>query len=206
MRIYSVLMAILLVCCLTVPAMAADEATAKQIKDLEKARLVLQEDLARAQVQVDTLKDNQAKLQSNLNAEMKARQDLQKAMIEKDEQILKLLGELNAQLAANKNAGSADDAALKAKLEKALADMAAKNAADLAALKDQHQKDLAAMQKDYDAKLVALQDSLDKENAARLAAEEETRLADQKIVLRAKKDRTITYVMGAILAGISLAN
>jgi len=170
-----------LLCCLAIPAFAADtlEGTAKRVTELEKADLVLQEDLAKTQAYIDGMNNN---LKKALDAEVTARKSLA-ALLEKETAARAAAEEkLTTQMAAEAKDRAASDAAAQAKiaaLEKALADQQVASAKQIA----------------------DLQGALDQEAQARAAAEQDAAKSRDKIVERAKKDRTIFGVLGVLLGG-----
>lgn len=149
----------LLLCGLIVPALAADtpEGTAKRVVNLEKATLVMQEDLANTKLALEETQDNNAKSFKELTARL---DQLQKS--------------LNAEIAAR---GESDK--LIAELQTELVNQRMKTA--------------------------QLQEALNKEKADRETAVAQLDTAIKANTVKDKKDRTITYAVGALLGILAIA-
>jgi len=228
MRIHHYIVALLLFCCAVLPACAADDSTealAKRVSELEKANLVLQEDLARTQLALDT---TTTQLRTALQNEITARQALVDALKQSEEarkSLDTLLGDLqqkfandmakmNADLAAH-NAGLNTLQAQVAALDTGMAAQAAKHDQDVADLRtgfavaldqvrDEYGKELASFKDLMAQRLAALQTALDEEKNARIAADEAAEKARAQLVKQQKNDRTVTYVLGGLLGGIAI--
>ena len=172
-----------------VPAFAKDapketpEATATRVRELEKANVVLQEDLARTRLQLDITREALAKARTDLDAEVTARKILE------------------AQTAAAQQQTARDVAGNDDATKKALAELQKL----IAALSARHDADLAAAKKDYDTRLAALQQSLDTETAARLALDRSPTEKMTALGKQHKKDRMWGFALSGINLGLGLA-
>jgi len=223
MRLHYIIAALLLLCSLALPVFAAEEtpeALVKRVKELEKANLVLQEDLARTQLTLDTARTQLKTVSNKLDEEVAARKALADALAATNTLQKELLGKLTAltdKVAAmgadQQNQASGTNLKISA-LEKALADQAAKHDKDITdlrgtftasvdKLRDDFGKDLTSFKNQVEQKIAALRGDLEKERDERLAADEAADKARAKIVQQQKKDRTITYIMGAVLGGVA---
>jgi len=228
MRLHHYIVALLLACSLTLPVFAANdtpEALAKRVQELEKANLVLQEDLARTQLALDTTRTDLKNARRSLDEEAAARKALSDALtssvnMQKDlANKLAALTEKVAGMGADQQTQAASLTGLTQKvntLEKSQTDMAAKHDKDMAAMnatftaavdkmRDDFGKELAAFKGLVEQKFAALRGDLDSERNERLAADEAADKARAQIVKQQKKDRTITYVMGTVLGGFAAA-
>jgi len=225
MRLHYYIVALLFACSLSLPAFAADdtpEALSKRVKELEKANLVLQEDLARTQLALDTTRTQLKTAQRSLEEEAAARKTLSDALtaavnVQKD--LATKLAALTDKVAGLGNDQQTQVTGLTQKinaLEKSQADQAAKHDKDITDLRtvftaavdkmrDDFGKELASFKGLVEQKFAALRGDLDTERSERLAADEAADKARMKIVKQQKKDRTITYVMGTVLGGFAAA-
>jgi len=225
MRLHYYIVALLFACSLSLPAFAADdtpEALSKRVKELEKANLVLQEDLARTQLALDTTRTQLKTAQRSLEEEAAARKTLSDALtaavnVQKD--LATKLAALTDKVAGLGNDQQTQVTGLTQKinaLEKSQADQAAKHDKDITDLRtvftaavdkmrDDFGKELASFKGLVEQKFAALRGDLDTERSERLAADEAADKARMKIVKQQKKDRTITYVMGTVLGGLAVS-
>jgi ABC-type transporter Mla subunit MlaD len=183
---------IALACLLAVPALAAEslEATSKRVKELEKTDLVIQEDLARTQVELDTVTARLKKTMADLDAEIAAR----KTLGEKVAQTEKQLADLTKQLATTTESLTGRLTAL----DKALADHALKNTQEMTAMRTDFDKQFATQRDSFDKQLTDLRVSFDKEHSERLAAEAELKALQVKQAKQAKTHRLITYPLALL--------
>ena len=217
----------LLLCGLTLSAMAQEttESLIKRVRELEKANLVLQEDLARTQLALDNTRTQLKTVTRSLDEEIAARKALADALnaanaVQRD--LASKLDDLNNKLSGvtgnqQTHAASLDGLNKKvAMLEKGLADQAERHNKDITDLRtglttalnkvrDDFLAELASFKDLVEQKFAALRGDLDKERQERIAADESADKARVKIVDQQKKDRTITYVMGVVLGGLSAA-
>lgn len=190
MKLYSI--TVLLFLALTLPTFAAEapEATQKRVRELEKANLVLQEDLARTQLELDTTKGTLKRTQAALDKEIAERKALaaalDKEIAERQDKLDRMQKQFQADLLAQQAAMNEQFA----KLQKAMADQATQFAKDMATLKD-----------GFDKQIATLGESLDKEHAQRLAAEDKATKESARLDRYSKKNRTLTYVFSALLGG-----
>lgn len=219
---------VLLLCALVLPAFAADdtpEAMNNRVKQLENANLALKEELGRTQLALDTTKtnlkkalDDEAKARKELNdtltASLKAQADM-KAML--DDMQKKLAG-LSDKSATDNQANASNISALNTKvaaLEKALNDQAAAHAKDIADLRtgfttaldkqrDDFGKEMASFKDLVETKFAAMRKDLDAERDERIAADQSADKVRAQLAKQQKKDRTFTYIMGAVLGGLTL--
>lgn len=199
MRIYLIVVGLL--CCLVLPAFAqeAPEATSKRVKELEKANLVLQEDLARTQLALDDVRSALKKSQKSLDEEIASRKALATQLdqeIASRKALMEKLDQVQQQLVSQTTASQNNDAAINAKLDaltKALADQS-----------DKFNQDMAAMRDGYNKQLATMTDALNKERADRIAAENDAGKARAKLAKDGKQTRTIMTVLGVLLGGAVL--
>ena len=228
MRLHYYIVALLLLCSLALPSFAADdtsEALAKRVRELERANLVLQEDLARTQLTLDDARTQLKTVARKLDEEAAARKALTDALNASTTMQQDLIKKLTA--LTDKVAGMGNDqqtqatgiAGLNQKvgaLEKALADQTAKHDKDITdvrttltaavdKVREDYGKELAAYKDLTEQKLAALRADLQKERDERLAADEAADKARAKIVKQQKSDRTITYIGGLVLGGLAAA-
>lgn len=228
MRIHYYIVALLLLCSLSLPAFAADdtpEALAKRVRELERANLVLQEDLAKTQLLLDDARTQLKAATRKLEEEAAARKALADSLNAANATQQDLINKLTA--LTDKVTGMGNDqqtqatgiAGLNQKvsaLEKALADQTARHNKDIAdvrtaltaavdKVREDYGKELAAYKDLTEQKLAALRADLEKERSERLAADEAADQARAKIVKQQKNDRTVTYIMGGLLGGLAAA-
>lgn len=161
-------------------AVAAEspEATAKRIADLQKANLVLQEDLARTQLELNAT-------QSNLRSEAAARK------------------ELGTVLAQEKAAREAREAELTAAILAARQDADTKHDALAERMAGKMTEMQAALDKSNET-ISGLELALHTERDARLAAENEADALRARQNKQAKRDRMLTF-FGILLGGAAIA-
>jgi|GEM_PF-1525418 len=225
MRPHNYIIALLLACSLSLPAFAADdtpEALSKRIRELEKANLVLQEDLARTQLTLDTTRTQLKTAQRSLEEETAARKILSDALtaaVNAQNELANKLAALTDKVAGLGADQQTQTTALTQKLDtlqKSQADQAAKHDKDMTDLRgvlaaavdkirDDFGKELATFKGLVEEKFAVLRGDLDTEHSERVAADEAADKARLQIVKQQKKDRTITYVMGTVLGGLSAA-
>lgn len=221
MRMYHI---VALLCLLALPVFAQEmpEALAKRVKELEKANLVLQEDLARTQLALDTTRGNLKNALKTLDDEIAARKALTTALSAQtaaQQALAKRLDTLQTQVTvdnssiANQKANAADVNALATRIgaieksQTALADkqnadtvaIRADYAKELADLRDNLGKDFAALKEAMGKKLDEMAAILETEKNERIAADENANKVRQKMADQAKKDRTTGLVMGGVL-------
>jgi chromosome segregation ATPase len=228
MRLHHSIVTLLLLGGLVWPTLAVAETTealSKRVKEMEKANLVLQEDLARTQLALDTTRTQLKTAQRSLEEETAARKALSETLTaavnaQKDlANKLTALTEKVTGMGANQQNQETGITGLTQKvnaLEKSQTDQAAKHDRDVADLRtvftaavdkmrDDFGKELAGFKDLVEQKFAALRGDLDNERNERLAADETADQARAKIAKQQKKDRTITYVMGAVLGGLTAA-
>jgi len=225
MRLHYFIVALLLLCSLALPAFAADdtpEALAKRVRELERANLVLQEDLARTQLALDDTRTNLKTLTRKLDEEAAARKSLTDALnasTATQQDLIKKLAALTDKVAGMGTDQATSIAGLNQKLgtlEKALADQSVKHDKDITdvrttltaavdKVREDYGKEFAAYKDLMEQKVAAMRADLDKERNERLAADEAADKARAKIVKQQKSDRTVTYIMGGLLGGLAAA-
>lgn len=161
---------------LTAAAVAAEspEATAKRIAELQKANLVLQEDLARAQLDLDTTK-------TSLRSEVTARKDLNAALAKETANRLALEAQMIADITRAKDEAIAMNAALTDKFTALEAALAKANET-----------------------IGLLNTALDQEKSSRVAAEADAAKLRAQAAKQAKRDRMMTYLgvlLGGVALG-----
>ncbi len=221
MRMYHI---VALLCLLALPVFAQEmpEALAKRVKELEKANLVLQEDLARTQLALDTTRGNLKNALKMLDDEIVARKALATALSAQtaaQQALAKRLDTLQTQVTvdnssiANQKANAADVNALATRIgaiEKSQTALADKQNADAVALRADFAKELADLRDNLGKDFATLKDAMGKkldemaailetEKNERIAADENANKVRQKMADQAKKDRTTGLVMGGVL-------
>ena len=204
MRAYTLIVGMLL-CGLLLPAWGAEtpEATAKRVKQLENARLVLQGDLAATQQVLEITRTNLKTTQKNLDEETARRKELQAKLEAMQKQIADLIVITGSKTDAATTVSLGDRVS---KLEKAHADLAAKQIDDAAAIRkelamarDNFAAKLAELDDMFSKKIAALRDDLGKETKDRIAGDDAANKSRQVLAAKAKKDRVNTAVMGGLL-------
>lgn len=218
----------LLLCVLALPLFAAEtpEAMATRIRELEKANVAMKQDMAETQLVVDTARTDVKALKRQLEEAQTANKALRTDLDAMKKQQAELLAALQARLDAdakkasdtqqnNANSFTAVNAridkvetnltAQAQKHDKDIADVRAELAAGLAKLSGDFMKELNALKESLSQQIAALRGDLDKERTERLAADVAADQARAKLDKDIRSARTTTYVMGAVLGGLSLS-
>lgn len=167
------------------------EATATRVRELEKANVVLQEDLARMRLQLDLTREALDKARAGLEAETAARRALEAQLAQARQEATREIASSNE--ATRKELAGEMQARLAA-LEQSIQALSARQQAELTALKEQHE-----------ARIASLQQALEKETAARQELEKETSERIAGVETRQKRDRTWGFVMNGLNLGFTLS-
>ncbi len=222
--------AALLLCALALPLCAAEtlESMATRVRELEKANVALKQDMAQTQLVLDTARTDVKTLKRQLdeaqgaNKTMRAELDALKKQQTDQQALLTALQarlDADAKKAADAQQGNATSfTAVNARLDKLDSGLAAqaqkhdKDLADvrkelvdgLAKLRDDLVKELTALKESVAQQFAALRNDLDKERAERITADNASAEARAKLAKEIKSNRTMTYVMGGVLGGLTL--
>ncbi|NLC59642.1 MAG: hypothetical protein GX774_22620 [Armatimonadetes bacterium] len=172
------------------PPKETPEATATRVQELEKADVVIQEDLARLRLQLDLAREALDKARADLAAETAARKDLEARLAAAQQQTAR---EITAATETTRQT-----------LTEAMEQKLAALTKTVDALATRHEAELAALRKDYDAKVASLQAALAEEREARLALGESTDLKLATLEKRQKNDRKLGWILNGLTLGVAV--